>query len=110
MLLGLEGRGRGVPFLPYRGPFGSDIPARYPGIYSTVVCPFSGEELTAVSAIEPDVAIVHATYCDDEGNAQYGGTRRPDLRMAKAARIAIVTCERAGDPAPTVQNAPTTPN
>jgi acyl CoA:acetate/3-ketoacid CoA transferase alpha subunit len=105
MLLGLEAQGRGVPFLPYRGPFGSDIPARYPGIYSTVVCPFSGEELTAVSAIEPDVAIVHATYCDDEGNAQYGGTSGPDVEMAKAARRVIVTCERVVDRAAIVENA-----
>jgi acyl CoA:acetate/3-ketoacid CoA transferase alpha subunit len=93
LLIGLEAQGRGVPFLPYRGPFGSDIPGRYPEIYSTVRCPFSGEELTAVRAIAPDVAIVHASRCDAEGNAQWDGTSGPDVEMAKAARRVIITCE-----------------
>src|SRR5580704_9571812 len=30
LLIGLEAQGRGMPFLPYRGPFGSDLPGRYP--------------------------------------------------------------------------------
>ncbi|MCZ7526689.1 MAG: CoA transferase subunit A [Acidimicrobiia bacterium] len=93
ILLGFEAQGRGVPFLAYRGPFGSDIPARYPGIYATVTCPFTGEEMTAVRAIEPDVAIVHALRCDAEGNAQWDGTSGPDVEMAKSAKKVIVTCE-----------------
>ncbi|HLF40655.1 MAG TPA: CoA-transferase [Acidimicrobiia bacterium] len=93
LLVGLEAQGRGVPYLPYRGPFGSDIPERYPQIYRTVTCPFTGEELTAVRAIEPDVAVVHALRCDAEGNAQWDGTSGPDVEMAKAARRVIVTCE-----------------
>jgi acyl CoA:acetate/3-ketoacid CoA transferase alpha subunit len=93
LLIGLEAQGRGVPFLPYRGPFGSDIPARYPDIYKTITCPFTGEELTAVRALQPDVAIVHALRADAEGNAQWDGTSGPDVEMAKAARRVIVTCE-----------------
>ena len=31
LLIAFEAQGRGVPFLPYRGPFGSDIPAAVPG-------------------------------------------------------------------------------
>jgi acyl CoA:acetate/3-ketoacid CoA transferase alpha subunit len=94
LLIGLEAQGRGVPFLPYRGPFGSDLPARYPEVYSTVECPFTGEQLTAVRAIEPEVAIVHALRCDSEGNAQWDGTSGPDVEMAKAAKRVIVTCEQ----------------
>ena len=93
LLVGLEAQGRGVPYLPYRGPFGSDIPERYPDIYRTVTCPFTGEELSAVRAIQPDVAVVHALRCDTEGNAQWDGTSGPDVEMAKAARRVIVTCE-----------------
>lgn len=93
LLVGLEAQGRGVPYLPYRGPFGSDILERYPAIYRTVTCPFTGEELTAVRAIAPDVAVVHALRCDAEGNAQWDGTSGPDVEMAKAARRVIVTCE-----------------
>jgi acyl CoA:acetate/3-ketoacid CoA transferase alpha subunit len=93
LLIGLEARGRGVPFLPYRGPFGSDLPAKYPDVYSTIDCPFTGEQLTAVRAITPDVAIVHALRCDTEGNAQWDGTSGPDVEMAKAAERVVVTCE-----------------
>ncbi len=93
ILIGFEAAGRGVPYLPYRGPFGSDIPALYPEIYATVDCPFTGEELTAVAALAPDVAIVHAWRSDAEGNAQWDGTSASDVEMAKAARRVIVTCE-----------------
>jgi acyl CoA:acetate/3-ketoacid CoA transferase alpha subunit len=97
LLVGLDAQGRGVPYLPYRGPFGSDIPPRYPEIYSTVTCPFTGEELTAVRAIQPDVAIVHALRADAEGNAQWDGTSGPDVEMAKAAKTVIITCEEVVD-------------
>ena len=93
LLVGLEAQGRGMPFLPYRGPFGSDLPTKYPDVYSTVDCPFTGETLTAVRAIQPDVAIVHALRADAEGNAQWDGTSGPDVEMAKAAKRVIVTCE-----------------
>ncbi|MGI5159164.1 CoA transferase subunit A [Microbispora sp. CA-102843] len=105
LLIGLEAQGRGVPYLPYRGPFGSDIPARYPEIYATTTCPFTGEELTAVRAVRPDVAIVHALRADAEGNAQWDGTSGPDVEMAKAARRVIVTCEEIVDRSVIVENA-----
>src|SRR5215207_5469260 len=105
LLIGLEAQGRGMPFLPYRGPFGSDLPAKYPDIYSTTVCPFTGEELTAVRALQPDVAIVHALRADAEGNAQWDGTSGPDVEMAKAAKRVIVTCEEVVDRDVIVANA-----
>lgn len=105
LLIGLEAQGRGVPYLPYRGPFGSDLPAKYPDIYSTVTCPFTGEELTAVRALQPDIAIVHALRADREGNAQWDGTSGPDVEMAKAAKRVIVTCEEVVDREVIVANA-----
>jgi acyl CoA:acetate/3-ketoacid CoA transferase alpha subunit len=105
LLVGLEAQGRGMPFLPYRGPFGSDLPTRYPEIYSTIDCPFTGETLTAVRAIQPDVAIVHALRADAEGNAQWDGTSGPDVEMAKAAKRVIVTCEEVVPRAKIAENA-----
>jgi glutaconate CoA-transferase, subunit A len=105
LLIGLEAQGRGMPFLPYRGPFGSDLPGKYPDIYSTTTCPFTGEELTAVRALQPDVAIVHALRADAEGNAQWDGTSGPDVEMAKAAKRVIVTCEEVVDRDVIVANA-----
>jgi glutaconate CoA-transferase subunit A len=94
-----------MPFLPYRGPFGSDLPGRYPDVYQTVGCPFTGETLTAVKAIQPDVAIVHALRSDPEGNAQWDGTSGPDVEMAKAAKRVIVTCEEVVPRAKIAENA-----
>lgn len=105
LLIGLEAQGRGMPYLPYRGPFGSDLPSRYPETYSTTTCPFTGEELTAVRALQPDVAIVHALRADAEGNAQWDGTSGPDVEMAKAAKRVIVTCEEVVDRSVLARNA-----
>ncbi len=105
LLLAFEAQGRGVPFLPYRGPFGSDIPGRYPDIYATVACPFTGEEMTAVRALQPDVAVVHATRCDSEGNAQWDGTSGPDVDIARAAKHVVVTCEEVVSRAEVVRTA-----
>jgi acyl CoA:acetate/3-ketoacid CoA transferase alpha subunit len=105
LLVGLEAEGRGMPFLPYRGPFGSDLPPKYPDVYSTIDCPFTGETLTAVRAIQPDVAIVHALRADAEGNAQWDGTSGPDVEMAKAAKKVIVTCEEVVPRSKVAENA-----
>lgn len=105
LLIALEAQGRGVPYLPYRGPFGSDLPGKYPDIYAEVDCPFTGERLTATRALEPDVAIVHALRADREGNAQWDGTSAADVEMAKAAKRVIITCEEVVDRDTIVANA-----
>lgn len=105
LLVGLEAAGRNLPFLPYRGPFGSDIPGRSPDIYAATCCPFTGEELTAMRAVTPDVAIVHCLRADCDGNAQWDGTSGPDVAMAKAANRVIVTCEEIVERSTIVENA-----
>lgn len=105
LLIALEAQGRGVPFLPYRGPFGSDLPGHYPDQYAEVDCPFTGERLTATRAIQPDVAIVHALRADPEGNAQWDGTSAADVEMAKAAKRVVITCEEVVDRDTIVANA-----
>jgi glutaconate CoA-transferase subunit A len=93
IILGFEAAGRGVPFLPYRGPFGSDYLKQRPEFYKTINCPFTGEEMVAVPAIKPDVAIIHAQRADPAGNIQIEGTGGSDLELAKAAEKVIVTVE-----------------
>jgi len=93
IILGFEAAGRGVPFLPYRGPFGSDCVKQRPEFYKTINCPFTGEEMTAVPAIKPDVAIIHAQRADPAGNIQIEGTSGSDLELAKAAEKVIVSVE-----------------
>jgi glutaconate CoA-transferase subunit A len=93
IILGFEAAGRGVPFLPYRGPFGSDYVKQRPEFYETIKCPFTGEEMIAVPALKPDVAIIHAQRADPAGNIQIEGTGGSDLELAKAAEKVIVTVE-----------------
>ena len=93
MIKGLEAAKFGLPFSAFRGPKGSDIVAEAPELYKTVNCPFTGQELTAIQAIIPDVAIIHAQRADTAGNVQMIGTSASDLDMAMAAKKVIVTVE-----------------
>ncbi len=98
MVKGLQAAGRGVPFAAFAGPKGSDIVKEAPELYKTVTCPFTGKELTAVQAIAPDVAIIHAQRADEQGNVQIFGTSASDLDMAMAARYVVVTVEEIVSP------------
>ncbi len=62
--------------------------------FKTVVDPYSGEELAAVQAIRPDVAILHVHEVDEQGNGRIYGSVYEDDLMARAARRVILTCER----------------
>ena len=61
-----------LPFAVLRGYVGTDLPERTPTI-APIDCPFTGETLTAVPALRPDVGIVHAQRADREGNVQLWG-------------------------------------
>jgi glutaconate CoA-transferase subunit A len=93
IVIGLEAGGRNIPFLPYRGPFGSDLVKHRPEYYKYVRCPFSGEELIAAAAIVPDVGIIHAPRADRAGNVQMDGTSGTDVEIMRAAKKRIVSVE-----------------
>jgi acyl CoA:acetate/3-ketoacid CoA transferase alpha subunit len=93
VIIGLEAGGRNVPFLPYRGPFGSDLVKQRPEFYKVIKCPFTGEDLIAAAAITPDVAIIHATRADHAGTIQMEGTSATDIEMMRAAKKRIVSVE-----------------
>ena len=60
-----------LPFAILRGYIGTDLEPRTN--VAKVACPFTGEELTAVPAMRPDVGIVHAQRADRAGNVQLWG-------------------------------------
>ena len=62
-----------------------------------VTCPFSGEQLVAVPALNPDVAIVHAQEADRAGNVQLWGIPGVQKEAVLAASRALVTVERIVD-------------
>ena len=82
----------GLPFMPMRNYFGSDLP-KVNGNIKPVTCPFTGADLYAVPALNPDVAIVHVQRCDADGNAQVWGLLGLQRESAFAARRVIVTAE-----------------
>ena len=58
-----------------------------------VTCPFTGEELAAVPALNPDTAIIHAQRADENGNAQIWGLIGVQKEAAFASRNVIVVAE-----------------
>lgn len=86
----------GLPFAVLRGYAGTELPEHTDTI-STVTCPFTGEELAAVRALNPDVTVVHAQRADRAGNVQLWGILGVQKEAVLAARRAIVTVEEIVD-------------
>jgi glutaconate CoA-transferase subunit A len=81
----------GVPYLPSLTMLGSDL-AGAVGL-ETVTCPYTGEILAAVPALNPDVALLHVHRADRFGNAQVDGYRHMDVDMARAAKRVVISAE-----------------
>jgi glutaconate CoA-transferase subunit A len=86
----------GVPFLPTFSMLGSDL-VRLVDTHE-LTCPFTGEKVLLVPALNPDVALVHVHRADRFGNAQIDGYTHMDADMATAARTVIVSTEEVVDP------------
>jgi len=82
----------GLPFAVLRGYAGSDLTSQTDSI-RTIVCPFTSESLAAVSALNPDVAVIHAQQADTRGNVQLWGISGVQKEAVLAARRALVTVE-----------------
>jgi len=95
MAMGLRFRAgaMGVPFLPMRSMMGSDVIDQLPDS-KQIDCPFTGEKLVLVPALNPDVALIHVQRCDAYGNAQIDGLPFMDIDLAMAANRVILTTER----------------
>ncbi len=85
----------GVPFLPVRVMLGTDTFNR--SAARVVTCPFTGQELAALPALSPDLAIIHVHEADRYGNCRIRGTTVADFDLARAAKKVIITCERLID-------------
>ena len=82
----------GLPFAVMRGYTGTDLVAQTANITS-IRCPFTGEALTAVAALRPDVTIIHAQRADRAGNVQMWGITGVQKEAVLAADRSIVTVE-----------------
>jgi glutaconate CoA-transferase, subunit A len=84
-----------LPFAMFRGAPG-DL-ARVNLNYRQIVCPFTGETLTAVPAMRADVAIIHAQRADRSGNVLLEGIVGVQKEAVLAAKRSIVTVEEVVD-------------
>ncbi|MFI6996861.1 CoA transferase subunit A [Nocardia sp. NPDC050175] len=86
----------GLPFAVLRGYVGTDLPTVTETI-KPITCPFTGEQLTAVPAINPDVTVIHAQRADRAGNVQLWGLLGVQKEAVLAARRSLVTVEEIVD-------------
>ena len=93
--LGLQAAATGLSFLPTKTVRGSDF--RSENQFASVRCPFTNEELLAVRAIKPDLAILHVQRADREGNTHAWGNFGVMREAAFAAKRVILTCEEIVD-------------
>jgi glutaconate CoA-transferase subunit A len=82
----------GLPFAVMRGYVGTDLMAHTR--VEPIECPFTGEKLVAVPALDLDVAIVHAQEADGAGNVQLWGIPGVQKEAVLGARRSLVTVER----------------
>lgn len=83
----------GLPFGILRGYTGTDLPSANPAHIRQITCPFTGEALTALPALAPDVTILHAQRADRAGNVWMRGIVGACREAAMAARTLLVTVE-----------------
>lgn len=86
----------GLPFGVLRGYVGTNLPDHTDTI-APIACPFTGEQLTAVPALRPDVGIVHAQQADRHGNVGLWGIQGVQKETVLASRRSIVTVEEVVD-------------
>ncbi len=81
-----------LPFGMLRGYIGTDLAKQNPRIRE-VACPYTGEEIATVPAINPDVTILHAQRADRRGNVAIDGIVGAAREAALAAAKLLVTVE-----------------
>jgi glutaconate CoA-transferase subunit A len=85
-----------LPFGVLRGYMGCDLPSVNPQIRS-VQCPYTGEHLATVPAMNPDVTVLHAQKADREGNVLLSGIVGAQKEAGMAAKKLLVTVEEIVD-------------
>jgi glutaconate CoA-transferase, subunit A len=90
----------GLPFAVLRGYSGTGLAARAASTGASIAeitCPFTGDTLTAVAALRPDVTVIHAQRADRAGNVQFWGITGVQKEAVLAASRSVVTVEEVVD-------------
>ena len=97
-----------LPFATLRGYAGTDL--EHGGAVAFVECPFTGQRLSAVRAVNPDVTVIHAQHADRDGNVMLWGLCGVQKEAVLAARRSLVTVEEVVDELDPRPNAVVLPN
>ena len=97
LAMGLRAGAMGVPFMPTRTALGSDLFKTNPSL-KTISCPFTGDTLTAVAALVPDVTIIHVQRADEYGNAHAWGNLGVTREACLASKHVVVMAEEVVSP------------
>ncbi len=81
----------GVSFIPSLTMLGSDL--MKVGEVKTMTCPFTGQTLSLIPALFPDLAVLHVHRADRFGNCQIDGYPHMDADIALGASTVVVTAE-----------------
>jgi glutaconate CoA-transferase subunit A len=84
-----------LPFATLRGYAGTDL--EHGGAVAFVECPFTGQRLSAVRAVNPDVSVIHAQHADREGNVMLWGLTGIQKEAVLGAKRSLVTVEEVVD-------------
>jgi glutaconate CoA-transferase subunit A len=82
----------GLPFWPLKNFEGTHIEESNPKIKS-ITCPYTGNRLATVPALNPDVAVIHVQRADREGNSQVWGLMGTQKEIAFASKRVIIVAE-----------------
>lgn len=93
-----------LPFGILRGYIGTDLAQKNPSVRH-VTCPYTGESLATVPALNPDVTILHAQKADRQGNVLLRGIVGAQKEAALAASALVVTVEEVVDDLEAAMNA-----
>jgi len=96
MITRLQAGASGLPFLPMNQTGATDLEKVNPNI-QRISDPFGGKDVIVVSALNPDVAIVHVQRADANGNAHLWGIIGEQKEAAFAAKKVILTAEEIVD-------------
>jgi glutaconate CoA-transferase subunit A len=95
MTLRLQAGAMGLPFLPVRS-FGGTDGFHHSGA-KLIRDPYTGQPLTIVPALNPDVALIHVQQADMYGNARVFGTGIAHQETAMASKKVIISAEEIID-------------
>jgi len=98
MISRLQAGAAGLPFMPMNQTGAVDLERANP-LIKRVTDPYSGREVIAVPALNPDVAIVHVQRADKDGNAHLWGILGEQKEVAFASKRVILTAEEIVDEA-----------